>query len=101
LPQYQLPMGPRPIPIIFFDVSTTQGPFTVPNLGGKYCVTVNGTFNGGSVTLEKLSRDGVTGVAVLPAFTANGYAVIGLPSGTYQLAISEATAVYAAIEGVG
>src|ERR1700684_2359955 len=78
MPQYALPRGPRPIPIIFFDVSTTQGPFTVPNLGGEYGITVTGTFNGGSVTLEKLSRYGVTGVAVLPAFTGlldvrNGY----------------------------
>ena len=76
----------------FKNVSTTQGPFTLR--GGNYGMTVHATFGGGSVTLQRLSPDGSTFVTVLTAFSADGYASANLPSGTYQIAITTATAVY-------
>jgi hypothetical protein len=78
----------------FTNVSTTQ---TFSLTQGVYAVTVSATFNSGSVTLQQLSPDGVTFVTVLPAFTAKKYAVIALPAGQYQLAITGATAVFAEI----
>ena len=57
-------------------------------------MTVSATFGGGSVTLQRLAPDGSTYVTVLTAFTTAGYASANLPSGTYQIAIATATAVY-------
>lgn len=76
----------------FKNVSTTQGPFTLR--GGNYGVTVHATFGGGSVTLQRLSPDGSTYVTVMTAFAADGYANANLPSGTYQLLVATATAIY-------
>jgi hypothetical protein len=47
-----------------------------------------------------LSPDGLTYVTVLTALSADGYSSANLPSGTYQLAIATATAVYADIVGI-
>lgn len=78
--------------IVFKNVSATQGPFTLR--GGNYGITVHATFGGGSVTLQRLAPDGSTFVTVVTAFTADGFASANLPSGTYQIAIATATAVY-------
>lgn len=70
-------------------------------LGGDYGMVVSsGTFGGGSITLNALSLDGTTEVAVAPAFTANGYLQISLPPGQYQIAVATATAVYAALSRI-
>jgi hypothetical protein len=58
-------------------------------------VHVVATFGDGSVTLQKLAADGTW--APLTAFTANGYATVNLPRGTYRVAIVTATGVYASI----
>lgn len=80
---------------IFKNVSATQGPFTLH--GGAYAVKVLATFGGGSVTLQVLADDGSTYVTCLTAFSANGYATVNLPSGTYQFLVTTATAVYVSI----
>jgi hypothetical protein len=78
------------------SAATTQGPFSL--LGGKYGVTVSGTFGGGSVALQTLGPDGSTYVTNTAAsFTANGYAAVDLPPGKVQLAIATATAVFASV----
>jgi hypothetical protein len=69
-------------------------------LGGNYGLLVSATFSGGSITLNGLALDGATYVAVLPAFTASGYAQVQLPPGQYQLAVATATAVYAALSRI-
>jgi hypothetical protein len=75
---------------VFKNVSSTQGPFTLR--GGSYGVTAHSsTWGGGSATLQRLAPDGATYVTVLTAFSADGYASVNLPSGTYQLAIATAT----------
>lgn len=76
----------------FKNVAATQGPFVLR--GGNYGITVSATFGGGSVTLQRLAPDGSTYVTVLPAFTAAGYQNANLPSGTYQLLVATATAIY-------
>lgn len=83
---------------VFKNVSTTQGPFTLR--GGQYAVTIHATWGGGSATLQRLAADGSTYVTVLTAFSADGYATVNLPSGTYQLAIATATALYADVTAV-
>jgi|SRR5271156_2290790 len=80
------------------NVSATQGPFTLR--GGQYAVTVLATWGGGSVTLQRLGDDGSTYITCLTAFSANGYATVNLPSGTYQLAVATATAVYVDVTSV-
>lgn len=80
------------------NTSTSSGAFDLE--AGQYGVTVNATFGGGSVTLQKLSHDGATYVTCLAAFTAAGYATVNLPRGTYRFTVATATAVYAAIEPV-
>jgi hypothetical protein len=83
---------------IFEDIDADSGDFTLR--GGQYGVTVNATFGGGSVTLQKKSADDTTYVTCLTAFTADGYATVNLPPGTYNVALATATAAYVSIESV-
>lgn len=68
--------------------------------GGAYGVTVTATFGGGTVTLQRLSNDGVTWITALTAFSAAGYATVNLPPGSYRLAVATATAVYADVTSI-
>lgn len=78
--------------VAFKNISATPAPFTLR--GGNYGVTAHATWGGGSVTLQRLSPDGSTYVTVLTAFAADGYQNANLPSGTYQLLVATATAIY-------
>ena len=78
--------------IVYKNVAATQGPFILR--GGRYAITAIATWSNGNVTLQRLTPDGTTYVTAVAPITANGLYVSDLPSGTYQLAISMATAVY-------
>ena len=80
------------------NVSATGANFYL--LGGLYGIQVSATWGGGNVQLNTLSGDGSTWIAVESAFTANGFSTLDLPPGTYQLAITTATAVYASVNRV-
>jgi hypothetical protein len=69
-------------------------------LGGEYSISVTATFGGGSVTLQMLSLDGSSLITVLPAITISGFGSIDLPPGQYQLTVTTATAVYAALSRI-
>jgi hypothetical protein len=77
---------------IFTNIAATPASFTLR--GGLYGVTSKGTWGGGSATLQRLAFDGATYVTVLTAITADGYATVQLPPGTYRVLIATATAVY-------
>ena len=79
----------------FSNVSATQGPFKLN--GGTYGITASATWSGGSVQLQLLAPDGATWIAAQTALSANGFAVLNLPPGQYQFAVTTATAVYIAI----
>ena len=80
--------------INFSNISATTANFTLR--GGNYLVEIiAGSW--GTVTLNRLAMDGSTWVACLTAFAANGIQLANLPPGTYQLAVSGATGVYAEI----
>lgn len=79
----------------FSNLSASPAAFVLR--GGLYGVTVSATWSSGTVTLQRLSNDGSTYVTCLTAFSANGYATVYLPRGTYQLTIATASAVYADI----
>lgn len=76
----------------FANISATTSPFTLS--GGRYACQVVATFGGGSVTLKRLSNDGSTYTTCMTAFSAAGFNVADLPSGTYEFVIATATAVY-------
>lgn len=78
--------------VAFNNISATPASFKLR--GGNYGVTVHATWGGGSVTLQRLAPDGSTYVTVLTAFSADGYQNVSLPSGTYQLLVATATAIY-------
>lgn len=82
----------------FSNIAATTAAFVLR--GGLYGVTVTATFGGGSVTLQRLAADGSTYVTALTAFTAAGYSTVYLPSGTYKVAVTTATAVYVDITTV-
>lgn len=84
----------------FSSISASTADFTL--LGGAYGVQVSATFGGGSVKLQRKSLDGSTYQSVDAGtdFTANGYANINLPSGTYRFTIATATAVYAELVAI-
>jgi hypothetical protein len=74
------------------NISATTASFTI--LGGCYGADYSATWGGGSVQLNRLAGDGVTWIAAAAAWTANGTVLLLLPPGTYQLAVTTATAVY-------
>ena len=82
----------------FSNISATPTAFTLR--GGQYGVTAKATWGGGSVTLQRLSKDAATYVTCLTAFTADGYASVNLPSGTYRLLVATATAIYVDIVAI-
>lgn len=82
----------------FSNISATTSGFVLR--GGQYGVTVSATFGGGSITLQRLAKDGSTYVTCLTAFTAAGYASVNLPSGTYRLSVATASAIYADIVAI-
>lgn len=76
----------------FSNISATPASFVLR--GGSYGVTAKATWGGGSVTLQRLSPDNSTYVTVLTAFSADGYASVNLPGGTYRLLVATATAIF-------
>lgn len=82
----------------FSNIAATTAAFTLR--GGQYAVTTHATWGGGSLTLQRLAADGATYVTCLTAFSADGYATVNLPSGTYRLLIATATALYADITSI-
>jgi len=81
------------------NISATTSAFDLR--AGQYGVTViAGNFNSGTVTLQRQAADNSTWVTCLTAFAANGYATVNLPNGSYRLAISSATGVYADITSI-
>ena len=74
------------------NISATPATFILR--GGLYALTLNATWGGGSATLQRLSPDGTNYITCMTAVTTNGYATAQLPSGTYQLTIATATALY-------
>lgn len=78
--------------VTFSNISATPAAFKLQ--GGLYGVTAHATWGGGTVTLQRLAPDGSTYVTVLTAITADGYASVALPNGTYRLLVATATAIY-------
>lgn len=76
----------------FKNISATPAAFVLR--GGNYGLTCHATWGGGNVALQRLSPDGTTYITVITALTTDGYASANLPSGTYQLAVTTATAIY-------
>ena len=76
----------------FKNIAASTGGFDL--VEGQYAVQAVATWGGGSVTLQRLSSDGSTYVTCLTAMTANSYATVNLPAGTYKFTIATATAVY-------
>ena len=85
------------------NLSATSPTFQLA--GGKYAVTAEATWGGGSAKLQIQSPKlgpAPTFISVNSAtdFAANGFAVVDLPAGNYQITIATATAVYVSIVGV-
>ena len=85
------------------NVSATPATFNL--LGGKYAVTAEATWGGGSAKLQIQSPKlgpAATFISVNSStdFAANGFFVLDLPAGTYQITIATATAVYLSIVGL-
>jgi hypothetical protein len=72
-------------PVVFSNIGSTPAAFALS--GGRYGILVQGaTF--GTITLQKLSPDNSTYITVQTAFSANGYAAVDLPYGTYKLTLA-------------
>jgi hypothetical protein len=84
--------------VTFTNISATTAAFTLR--GGQYAITVHATFGGGNVALQRLAADAATWVNVITALTADGYATVNLPGGSYRVAITTATGVYVDVTSV-
>lgn len=64
--------------------------------GGLYAVSAKGTWGGGSAKLQILLGDASTYVSVASGtdFTADGYATVSLPPGSYRFTCATASALY-------
>jgi hypothetical protein len=60
-------------------------------LGGKYEFAAVGTFNSGTITLQRIGPDGNTVLTAATALTTAGSNTADLPPGTYQVTISGST----------
>lgn len=92
-------------------VGNAQNPASFPlTLGGKYAVTVEATFGGGSIELQvqgpggtfmslyaPFNNAGTEADLVIGKFTVAGQKVFTLAPGTYKFVITTATAVSASI----
>jgi hypothetical protein len=76
---------------VWSNIAATPASFVLRS--GQYALTLHATWGGGSATLQRQTPDG-TWVTVLTAITADGFQVVTLPSGTYQLLIATATGLY-------
>lgn len=83
---------------IFSNISATTAAFSLE--AGNYGVTAKATWGGGSLTLQRLSADNSTYVTCLTAFTADGYATVLLPAGTYKFTVATASAIYVDITSI-
>lgn len=92
---------------VFTNISANTSGFAIEP-GGLYGVAVvAGTWDSGSVALQRLGPDGSTYINVSQvtystdspvSFSANGYlGGIALCQGTYRFAVTDATGVYAEI----
>lgn len=80
----------------FSNIAATTAGFLVK--GGLYGLAVSATFGGGNVQLQQLALDGSTWINVGTSITAAGLtSPIYLPPGQYRLAVTTATAVFAAL----
>ncbi len=81
----------------FSNISATTAAFLL--YGGKYAMTVHATWGGGNVHLQILLPDGSTYLDVGSStnFTADGFAVVDLPPGSYKFTVTTATAVYVSV----
>ena len=63
--------------------------------GGLYGITANGTFSGGSTTIQILDAQ-TTGIwtTAATAITAAGYTTVNLPPGKVRALIATSTAMY-------
>lgn len=69
-----------------------------------YMFIVDGTFDGATVALKMLSPDGASWMSLTGAsLTAEGYAVLDLPAGSYRVEVSGGApaALYAALKPCG
>ena len=83
----------------FRNIGATPPNFSLE--GGSYVLDVNATFGGGSVTLNRISLDGVTLLPAITPITAAGVSpVYQLTAGVYQLTIVTATAVFCVIQRI-
>ena len=64
--------------------------------GGKYAVTAQGTWGGGSAKLQILLGNGSAYLSVASGtdFTADGYGAVDLPPGSYRFTCATASALY-------
>lgn len=60
---------------------------------GQYLFILNATWGGGNVQLKRLSLDQATFVPVAAAVTADGVQTVYLPTGTYRIVVTTATAI--------
>jgi hypothetical protein len=69
----------------FSNIAATTAAFQLA--GGKYGVTCKASTYG-TVTIQVLAADNTTYLTALAAFSADGYASVDLPNGTYKVAIA-------------
>lgn len=74
----------------FTALSATPATFQIG--GGTYAFGVNATWGGGNVVLQICMPDKAT-YLTLGTFTADGTNIYQLPTGTYRITITTATAV--------
>ena len=84
--------------VSYSNISATTAAFILR--GGLYGITAKATWGGGSVTLQRLAGDGSTYVTCLTALSADGYATVSLPPGSYKLTVATASGIYVDIVGI-
>jgi hypothetical protein len=82
------------------NISATTAAFTLA--GGKHGVDAIATWGGGSVKLQRVAGNGSSLASVSSAtdFSANGFATVDLPAGSYKLVVDTATGAYVQVRRI-
>ncbi len=67
---------------------------------GLFGLTLTSTWGGGNAVLQRYLPESQTWIAVMAAFTVDGYATAYLPAGRYRLTVTTATHTYGRIEKI-
>lgn len=85
--------------LLLSNASADSAAFTIS--GGRWMIAASATWGGGNIKLSMLGPDGTTYVDIPSAtLSANGAVAVQIPTGTYKIVRTTATAIYCSMHWI-